>query len=102
MIQATSFYQIVWRPKAEEDLVKIIDYITLDSPVRAETFGHELRDKVNSLSKYPEMGRVGRPGLPGYVRELVIHRNYIAFYRVRELAGVVEILRLKHVAQRMP
>ena len=102
MIQAARFYQIVWRPKAEEDLVKIIDYIALDSPVRAETFGHELRDKIHPLSKHPEMGRVGRPGLPAYVRELVIHRNYIVFYRVRESEATVEILRLKHVAQRMP
>lgn len=102
MIQAARFYQIVWRPKAEEDLVKIIDYIALDSPVRAEAFGYELRDKINPLSKYPEMGRIGRPGLPAYVRELVIHRNYIVFYRVRETEAIVEILRLKHAAQQMP
>ena len=45
------------------------------------------------------MGRTGRPGLPTLVRELVVHRNYIVFYRVQDGAGIVEILRVKHTAQ---
>lgn len=102
MTQATKLYPITWRPMAAEDLITIIEYIALDSPLRAETFGRELQEKIRPLANYPEMGRAGRPGLPAYVRELVIHRNYMVFYRVREPEGIVEILRLKHAAQRMP
>ena len=36
------------------------------------------------------------------VRELVLHANYIAFYRVIDSSRTVEILRVKHVAQQTP
>jgi plasmid stabilization system protein ParE len=36
------------------------------------------------------------------VRELVVHRNYIIFYRVLSDARIVEILRVKHTAQQAP
>ena len=94
--------RIVWRPIAEADLDKIIDYIAQDNPTRAETFGQELRDKTKPLAQHPALGRKGRPGLPGWMRELVVHPNYIVFYRVLADARTVEILRLRHVAQQMP
>lgn len=91
--------RIVWRPMAEADLDSIIDSIAQDNPTRAEEFSQELRDKSLPLAKHPKMGR---PGLPGFVRELIAHRNYIIFYRVLDEARTVEILRLKHVAQQTP
>lgn len=94
--------RIVWRPLAEADLDDIIDYIAQDNPARAEAFGQELRDKTSSLARHPKMGRTGRPGLPAFVRELVVHRNYIVLYRVLDEAGTVEILRVKHAAQQTP
>ena len=92
-------YNIVWRPMAEADLAKIVDYIAQDKPVAAEAFGQQLRAKVLPLAQHPKLGRTGRPGLPTLVRELVVHRNYIVFYRVQDGAGIVEILRVKHTAQ---
>jgi toxin ParE1/3/4 len=44
----------------------------------------------------------GRPGLPDWLRELVVHPNYIVFYRVLAEARTVEILRVKHAAQQTP
>lgn len=87
---------------AETDLNNIIDYIAKDNPARAETFGQELRDKTLPLAQHPKLGRTGRPGLPAFVRELVVHPNYIVFYRVLGEFGTVEILRVKHAAQKMP
>ena len=95
-------YRVVWRPIAESDLDDIIDYIAQDEPVTAEAFGQELRDKTSLLARHPEMGRSGRPGLPAFVRELVVHRNYIVFHRVLDEARIVEILRVKHAAQKTP
>ena len=46
---------------------------------------------VTKLQAHPGMGRAGR--VPG-TRELVLHKNYIAIYRVR--GDDVEILRLHH------
>lgn len=86
---------------AEADLGNIIDYIAQDNPARAETFGLELRDKIGALAQHPELGRAGRPGLPDGVRELVAHRNYIVLYRVLHEVRTVEVLRIRHGAQRL-
>ncbi len=95
-------YRISWRPKALEDLRSIVRYIAQDSPARARTFGKKLREKVQPLAQHPLLGHEGRPGLPADVRELVLHQNYIAFYRVLDASRIIEILRVKHVAQQTP
>lgn len=86
---------------ARDDLRAIVRYIGRDNPTRAKSFGQELRDKAKLLAQHPELGREGRPGLPESLRELVVHPNYIVFYRVLAQARTVEILRLKHVAQQV-
>ncbi|MBU2839037.1 type II toxin-antitoxin system RelE/ParE family toxin [Acidithiobacillus thiooxidans] len=48
---------------------------------RAKRFGQELRDKTKPLAQYPELGRQGRPGSPDWLRELLVHPNYIGFFR---------------------
>ena len=87
---------------ASEDLRAIVRYIGKDDPTRARSFGKELQAKTKLLARHPELGRSGRPGLPDYVRELVVHPDYIVCYRVQADVRTVQILRVKHVAQRMP
>ena len=99
--KASTTHSITWRPMAEADLEGIVDYIAQDNPLRAEEFGQELRDKVGPLADHPMLGRKGRPGLPATVRELVVHRNYIVFYRVLDESSTVEILRVRHAAQQL-
>lgn len=95
-------YRIEWRPLAEADLTGIIDYIAEDNPARVLEFGEELRSKTLPLAEHARLGRAGRPGLPSSLRELVVHRNHIVYYRVLEKARTVEILRVKHGAQQAP
>ena len=92
-------YRIEWRPMAREDLRAIVRYIGKDNTTRAKNFGQELRDKTKPLAQHPELGRQGRPGLPDWLRELVVHPNYIVFYRVQAATRTVEILRVKHAVQ---
>ena len=87
---------------ARDDLRAIVRHIGKDNPTRARSFGKELRDKTKALAQHPQLGRIGRPGLPDWLRELVVHPNYIVFYRVLAEAGTIEILRVKHAAQKMP
>src|SRR5690348_399321 len=101
MPPAKTPYAIVWRPLAELALDDIVDYIAQDSPARAVEFVLELRDKAAALAVHPMMGRSGRPGLPTYVRELVVHHNYIVFYRLLREARTIEILQVKHAAQQV-
>jgi addiction module RelE/StbE family toxin len=95
-------YRIEWRPMAHEDLRAIVRYIGKDNPTGAKNFGQELRDRTKRLAQHPELGRQGRPGLSGWLHELVVHPNYIVFYRVLAETRTVEILRVKHVVQQTP
>jgi plasmid stabilization system protein ParE len=101
-MMAKAPYRIVWRPMAEADLDCIIDHIAQDNATRAEAFGQALRAKTLPLAQHPKLGRTGRPGLPAFVRELVVHRNYIVYYRVLTRNRTGEILRVKHAAQQTP
>ena len=75
---------------------EIAVFIAKENPLRATSFVLELKDAVTKLQVHPGMGRAGR--VPG-TRELVLHKNYIAIYRVR--GDDVEILRLHHVARKL-
>ena len=84
---------IKWTQTALRSVDDIAGHIAKDNPTRASSFVSELQATVTRLQLYPGMGRAGR--VPG-TRELVLHKNYIAIYRVR--GDDVEILRLHHVA----
>ena len=85
-----------WTKTALRSVDEIAGFIAKDSPTRASSFVLELRDAVTKLQVHPGMGRAGR--VPG-TRELVLHKNYIAIYRVR--GDDVEILRLHQVARNL-
>lgn len=85
-----------WTKTALRSVDDIAGFIAKDNPTRATSFVRELKDAVTKLQVHPGMGRAGR--VPG-TRELVLHKNYIAIYRVR--GEDVEILRLHHVAQNL-
>ena len=82
---------IRWTKTALLSVDEIAGYIAKDNPTRATSFVLELQDAVTKLKAHPSMGRAGR--VPG-TRELVLHKNYIAIYRVR--GDKLEILRLHH------
>ena len=84
-----------WTQTALRSVDEIAGYIAKDNPTRATSFVQELKETVLKLQVHPGMGRAGR--VPG-TRELVLHKNYIAIYRVR--GDSIEILRLHHVARR--
>ena len=84
-----------WTSTALRSVDEIAGFIAADSPSRATSFVPELKDAANRLQAHPGMGRAGR--VPG-TRELVLHENYIAIYRVR--GDDVEILRLHHAARK--
>ncbi|ODT78672.1 MAG: plasmid stabilization protein [Nitrosomonadales bacterium SCN 54-20] len=102
MGEAKTAYHIDWRPKASEDLRAIVACIGRDNPRRAKSFGEELDDKTQSLARHPELGRNGRPVLPDYGSERVVHRSYNHFLPGAVRNPDVEILRVKDAAQQTP
>ena len=87
---------IRWTKTALASIDEIAGYIAKDNPTRAISFLRELQDAVTKLQAHPGIGRAGR--VPG-TRELVLHKNYNALYRVR--GDDVEILRLHHAARNL-
>jgi addiction module RelE/StbE family toxin len=87
---------IKWTKTALASVDEIAGFIAKDNPTRANSFVLELQAAVTKLQAHPGMGGAGR--VPG-TRELVLHKNYIAIYRVR--GDGVEILRLHHVARNL-
>jgi addiction module RelE/StbE family toxin len=85
-----------WTKTALRSLDEIAGFIAKDNPTRATSFVQELKEALNKLQVHTGMGRAGR--VLG-TRELVLHKNYIAIYRVR--GDDVEILRLLHVARHL-
>ena len=75
---------------------EIAGLIAKDNSIRTTSFVLELQAAIAKLQAHPGIGRAGR--VPG-TRELVLHKNYIAIYRVR--GNDVEILRLHHVARNL-
>ena len=87
---------IKWTRAALASVDEIAGFIAKDNPTRATSFVLELQAAVTQLQAHSGMGRAGR--VPG-TRELVLHKNYIATYRVR--GDDVEILRLHHAARNL-
>ena len=65
-----------------------------DNPIRAASFVQELLSKLEILREH-ELGKRGQ--LHG-TRELVLHKHYIAAYRVRN--AEVQIITILHTARR--
>jgi toxin ParE1/3/4 len=90
--------QLEWSIFAQADREAIFDHIEAENPQAAITVDNRIREQVEGLMKFPEMGR---PGRVNGTRELIIQRTpYIAAYR---MAGkTVRILRELHGAQMWP
>ena len=87
---------IKWTKTAFASVDEIAGFIAKDNPTRANSFVLELQAAVTKLQAHPGMGRAGR--VPG-TRELVLHKNCIALYRLR--GDDVEILSLHHAARNL-
>ena len=84
---------LIWTNRALKRLDDIADFIARDNPLRAKTFVVELRNKLEVL-KTQSLGRSGR--VFG-TKELVLHPNYLAVYRIK--ANQVQVLTILHTAQ---
>ncbi|HEY0306750.1 MAG TPA: type II toxin-antitoxin system RelE/ParE family toxin [Acidobacteriaceae bacterium] len=80
------------------DREAIFDYIEADSPQAAVMVEDRIREQIQQLMEFPE---IGRPGRVDGTRELVIHRTpYIAAYRID--GDWIRILPVLHGAQIWP
>jgi addiction module RelE/StbE family toxin len=81
--------KIVWTNEALKKLIEIEDYIAADSPNRAQEFILNLINRAESLTDYPEAGRVVPEFVLPEIREILL-KNYRIVYRIKETR--IEIL----------
>ena len=89
--------EVIFAPRSERDLEKIVSYIAKDDPEAAIRFGDTLITKAESLADAPEIGAL-LPGKPT-IRFLPVGA-YLIIYRPDENRRVVRILRFWHSARR--
>ena len=89
---------VVWTPRAAEDLYALIDYIRLDNSDAAVRVASRIFSQIEALATMPHRGRTGQAPR---TRELVFHPwPYIAVYRIEE--DEVRVLRIRHASQDWP
>jgi toxin ParE1/3/4 len=90
--------QIAWTAPAGAQLEDLFAYIAQSNERAAERHLQIILDSTENLSRFPEMGRLGRRR---GTRELVIPGTpYIVTYRIR--LTTIEILAVMHGARRWP
>lgn len=94
-------FKIVWTLRSREDLRDIASFIAKDNPEAALRLGDLIFERVDSLEKFPEFGRIVPERNQPAIREIVV-KNYRIIYRVRKNEKVVEILRVWHGARGEP
>ena len=86
-----------WTRRAAADLSRIAARIAADNRLAATEFSLAVRARAERLKQF---ALLGRPGALDDTRELIVYRNYILTYRLRE--DEVQVLQLWHVARNLP
>ncbi|WP_285195873.1 type II toxin-antitoxin system RelE/ParE family toxin [Rhizobium sp. CNPSo 3490] len=91
--------KVVFRPRAEKDLLDIYEFIAADNPMAAIELVRRLRQFCHGLEDMPERGAPREDFAPG-VRILVFERRVTIAYRV--VKEQVQILRLFYAGRNTP
>ncbi len=94
-------FKIVWTLRSREDLRDIASFIARDNPPAARKLGELIFARVDTLEKFPELGRIVPERGQPHIREIVV-RPYRIVYRLRKPEKLVEILRVWHGARGEP
>lgn len=84
---------VKWSVPARNDLKQIHDYIAKDSKYYARRVIQEIVAKTETLTEFPEIGRIVPEVSDQNVRELIVY-SYRLVYEIS--AGGIEILAIIH------
>ena len=94
-------YKVVWTKSARADLKQLVEYIAEDNPAAAEHFGLAIIEKIESVGKFPRIGRVVPEENQEFLRELP-HSPYRLIYEIDDDARIVYIVRIWHSYRESP
>ena len=89
--------QLRWTREAEQWLHDIYDYIALDNPDTAARVVHEIYDKAQILSDFPEIGYRYRTEKEGEIRVL-LYGHYRIAYLLHNGSDWIDVLGVFHGA----
>ncbi|MDZ7661965.1 type II toxin-antitoxin system RelE/ParE family toxin [Thiohalophilus sp.] len=92
--------RIKWLRTALSNLEQEAAYIAKDNPEAARLVVQRIEHSVALLANNPALGRAGR--VPATRELLVPNTRYLIPYRVRPRLHQIEILRVFHLARRIP
>ena len=75
-------YQVVWSPKALEDVDAIAAYIARDSATYAAAVVNKIIETTRNLSDFPSLGRIVPELGEETIREKLVY-NYRIIYRIQ-------------------
>lgn len=87
--------RIVRRPKAEQDLADIYDWIADSSPASADRYIKRVISQLNHLAEMPNMGSYRLSNFP-QIRSFPIG-NHLVFYQ--PVDDGIEVIRILHGAR---
>jgi toxin ParE1/3/4 len=90
---------VEWRARALEDRISLLEYIAEDNPSAALELDDLIAAKTDAL---PERPTLYKPGRVRGTREMVITANHLLVYKIREKAGIIEIVRIVGARQQYP
>ena len=94
-------FKLAWTLQARDDLGDIVRFIATDNPTAAEILGYSLISRVDSLERFPLLGRMVPEVGNQTIREIVF-RPYRIIYRVNEEQQLLTILRIWQGARGEP
>lgn len=92
--------RVEWLESAVVDLEMIVGRIASDKPGAARKFRDAVHEKVASLAAFPLVGRESHRIRDVPLRELVVHKNYLVFYRHDDAR--VEVVAVMHAQRNWP
>lgn len=89
---------VEWRPSARADLLEILDFIAQRNERAADQLLQSIEHDLEQAAEHPYLYKHSQR-LPG-LREIVVHPNYIVFYRVTSLC--IEVVSVVHARRQYP
>lgn len=90
--------KVVWSPLADEQVDEAVAYIAADDRTAALAWLEQLLERVRSLARFPDSGRIVPELQRDEMRELLVG-SYRVIYRRK--ADLVEIAAIRHGARQL-
>ena len=94
-------WQVIIAPSAQTDLADIVRYIAQHNSDAAARLGFELITRAESLTNFPEIGRIVPEFRQPDLREIIC-RSYRIIYRLKRQDNQIQIVRFWHGARGFP